>query len=78
MKKLPLLFILFACSCSAPKQVVTDRSVFDKHQPPYYIFAIGKWNDDYSVLMLTDTRNSYFTVKTAFDSSLKRGDVYKP
>jgi hypothetical protein len=78
MKKLPVVFILFLWSCSAPKQIVADHSVLDKHEPPYYIFAVGAWNSDYSILTLTDNHNSYFTIKTSYNSSLKRGDVYKP
>jgi hypothetical protein len=79
MKKLPLIFIIFFLSCSAPKQVVViTNNDFSKYQQPYHVFAIGQWSSGYVVLTLADAQNDYFTIKTAYNSSIKKGDVYNP
>ncbi len=78
MKKLPLVFCLFLFACSAEKQAVVDTSVFNKHQQPYHVFSVGKWNSDYMIYTLTDAHNSYFIVKGNYNASIKRGDIYNP
>jgi hypothetical protein len=78
MKKLPLVFCLLFFACSARKEVVSNTTVFNKHQQPYHVFSIGKWDRDQMIYTLTDARNSYFIVKGDYNASIKRGDVYNP
>jgi len=78
MKKLPLVFCLLLFTCSAPKQIINNTASFNIHPKPYHVFAVGKWNNDYVVLTLTDAQNTYFNIKADYNALLKKGDVYKP
>lgn len=78
MKKLPLFFCLLLLACSSQKQTVTDLTDINSHPKPYRIYSVGKWNAAYQVLTLTDANDKYFTVKTNYNPSLKKGEIYQP
>jgi hypothetical protein len=79
MKKLPLIFILFIFSCSAPKPVIiAEKPDFTNHPQPYHIFTVGQWNSDYVILTLIDARDIYFTVQAANNPTYKKGVIYTP
>jgi hypothetical protein len=78
MKKIPLFFCCLLMACSASRQVVNNTTIYNKHPEPYYVYSVGRWNSDYVILTLIDSRNQFFDVKTGYTSTLKKGDVYKP
>lgn len=78
MKKLPLVFCCILLACSTKKEAVNNQIIFEKHQQPYHISSIGKWNDEYAIYTLIDARDTYFTVKAISNKVLKKGDVYIP
>ncbi|MDB4927125.1 hypothetical protein [Mucilaginibacter sp.] len=78
MKKIPLFFSLLLFSCAAPRQRITNNYDISKYKQPYHVFAIGQWNPEYIILTLIDANNSYLTIQTKYNASLKKGAVYTP
>ncbi len=76
MKKTPLFFSFLLFSCAAPKKIVTNS--ISNYKQPYHVFAVGQWNPEYVILTLTDADNTYFTVKTIYNASFKKGALYTP
>jgi len=69
---------MFLFSCSAHKTIIAEKPNFNNHLQPYHIFAVGKWNSDYVILTLIDTRDTYFTIQARNDPSFKKGAIYTP
>lgn len=78
MKKLPLVFCCFLFACSSQRETIDNRAIFGKHQQPYHISSVGKWNHNYQIYTLIDAHDIYFTVKEPAGKALKKGDVYAP
>lgn len=78
MKKLPLFFCSLLFACTSKKETVNNQVIFYKHQQPYHVSSIGKWNNDYDIYTLIDAKDVYFTVKAPGDKKLKKGDVFIP
>ncbi|MFD2146394.1 hypothetical protein [Mucilaginibacter antarcticus] len=57
---------------------MNNVSTFNQYQQPYHVYAVGKWNTQFSVYTLIDADDKYFTVKANSNNAIKKGDVYVP